>query len=49
MRSNLYIKVVVEHEKDETPERLAAEIARQVRKVYGVIQAELSSVSPEHE
>ncbi len=49
MRSNLYIKVVVEHGSDETPERLAAEIARQIKKVYGVIQAELSSVSPEHD
>jgi hypothetical protein len=49
MRSNLYIKVVVEHEPGETPERLAGELVRQLRKVYGVIQAELSSVSPENE
>lgn len=49
MRSNLYIKVVVEHEPDEKPEFLAAEISRQVRKVYGVVRAELSSVSPESE
>lgn len=49
MRSNLYIKVVVEHDSDETPERLAAEIVRQVRKVYGVVQTELSGVSHENE
>jgi hypothetical protein len=49
MRSNLYFKVVVELEEGETPERLAGEIARQIRKVYGVVRAELSNVSPEHE
>lgn len=49
MRSNLFLKVVVEHDADEKPERLAAEICRQVQKVYGVILAEVSSVSLEHE
>jgi RNA-binding protein YhbY len=41
-RTDLFIKVEVEHDERETPERLAAEICRQVRKIYGVQSAELS-------
>jgi hypothetical protein len=46
MRTNLFIKVVVEHEKNEQPERLGAELCRQLEKNYIVRQAELSSVAP---
>ncbi len=43
-RTDLFIKIEIEHEEDEPPERLAAEICRRIRKVYGVRSAELSSV-----
>lgn len=42
-RTNLFFKVEVEHDPKETPERLAAEIRRQIVRVYGVQRAELSS------
>ena len=43
MRSHLFFKVEIEHGKDEKPEKLGAEIVRQIRKVYGVEEAELSA------
>lgn len=43
MRTNLFFKVQVEHDENETPERVAAEIARQIEKNYVVRYAELSS------
>lgn len=42
-RSDLYIKVVVDHDREEKPDRLAAEICRQIEKVYGVRNAELTN------
>lgn len=42
-RMNLYIKVEIELEDDEKPERVAAEICRQLEKLYPVRSAELSS------
>lgn len=45
-RTDLFIKVEIEHEEGEPPERLAAEICRRVLKVYGVRSAELSSAVP---
>jgi ribosomal protein S24E len=42
-RTNLFFKVEVEHDPKETPERLAAEIRRQIVRVYGVQEAELYS------
>lgn len=48
MRSDLFIKVQIEHDPAEPPERLAAEICRRIQKIYGVRSAELSSaVSPQ--
>ena len=41
--TDLFIKVEVEHDQDERPERLAAEICRNILKVYGVRAAELSN------
>jgi hypothetical protein len=42
-RSNLFFKVQVEHDPEEKPERIAGEICRQLLKLYGVRDAELSS------
>lgn len=42
-RTDLYLKVVIDHDRDESPEKLAAEICRQVEKVYNVRKAEMSS------
>jgi len=44
-RVDLYIKVSVELEEEEKPERLAGEICRQLEKLYAVRSAELSSVT----
>jgi hypothetical protein len=41
--TNLFIKVEIEHDEDEAPERLGREICRQVLKIYGVRSAEVSS------
>ncbi len=43
-RVDLYIKVTVDVEEDEKPERVAGEICRQVEKIYVVRAAELSSI-----
>ena len=42
-RTNLFFKVVVEHDKEDQPERLGREICKQLMKVYGVRSAELAS------
>ncbi len=44
MRTDVYLKVVVEHSPPDTPQKIAAEICRQVQKVYGVRKAELSNI-----
>jgi hypothetical protein len=42
--SDLFLKIEIEHDDDENPERLADEICRTIqRKIYGVRSAELSS------
>jgi hypothetical protein len=43
MRTNLFIKVVVEHEEKESPERLGAELCRQLERNYIVREAELAN------
>jgi hypothetical protein len=43
-RMDLYIKVTVDLDEDEKPERIAGEICRQVEKIYVVRSAELSSI-----
>ena len=40
-RANLFFKVEIEHNKEDDPERLGAEIARLIMKTYGVQSAEL--------
>ncbi len=42
-RVDLYIKVEVDLDEEEKPERVAAEICRQLEKIYVVRRAELSS------
>ncbi len=42
-RVDLYIKVEVELDEEETPDRIAREICRQLEKNYSVRSAELSS------
>jgi hypothetical protein len=43
--TNLFFKVEVEHEADESPERLGAEIRRLLLRCYGVREAELTNFS----
>jgi len=43
MRTNLFIKVVVEHDAKENPEKLGSELCRQLEKNYIVRTAELST------
>jgi hypothetical protein len=45
-RVDLYIKVEIELDEDEPPERIANEICRMLQKVYYVRNAELSSAVP---
>jgi hypothetical protein len=42
-RTNLFFKVVIEHDDEDQPERLGREICRQLMKIYGVRTAELAS------
>jgi hypothetical protein len=43
-RTDIYLKVELDVDERESPERLAAEICRQIRKVYGVRAAKVSNV-----
>jgi hypothetical protein len=49
MRTSLFLKVMVEHDEKETPEKLGAELCRQLERNYVVREAELSSFSPVEE
>ncbi len=42
-RTDLYIKVVIDHDEEDTPQKLGDEICRQVSKVYGVRTAEMTN------
>jgi hypothetical protein len=42
-RVDLYIKVELEIEEDETPEKIGGEIVRQLEKLYPVRRAEVSN------
>ena len=44
-RANLFLKVEIEFDEHETPERIGQEICRQILKMYGVRGAELSNVT----
>ena len=43
MRTNLFIKVLVEHDAEEPPERLGTELCRLLERNYVVREAELAS------
>jgi len=43
-RVDLYLKVTVDIDEEEKPERLARELCRQLEKMYAVRSAELSNV-----
>jgi hypothetical protein len=43
-RTDLHLKIELEHSEDEQPQRLAAEICRQVEKIYSVRKAEISNL-----
>jgi hypothetical protein len=42
-RTDLFLKIELEHDEEESPERRGQEICRQIAKLYGVRTAELSS------
>ncbi|HYZ87520.1 MAG TPA: hypothetical protein VE621_24100 [Bryobacteraceae bacterium] len=42
-RTDMYFKVTVDHEEDESLDKLATEISRQLEKIYVVRRAELSN------
>jgi hypothetical protein len=44
VRTHLFFKVEVEHDKNENPEKIGEEIARHLRKLYVARQVELSSI-----
>lgn len=44
-RTNLFFKVEIEHDPEDKPEKIGAEICRQLAKFYGVREAELSNYS----
>jgi hypothetical protein len=43
-RADVYLKLELDVEEDDTPEKVAAEICRIIRKVYGVRTAEVSAI-----
>jgi hypothetical protein len=42
----MFIKVIVEHDEKESPEKLGEELCRQLERNYLVRDAELSSFAP---
>jgi hypothetical protein len=48
-RTNLFFKVEIEHDAEENPQRIGAEIARHLKKLYGVLDVELSNITTEEE
>lgn len=47
--THLFIKVEIEHDQEESPRKLGAEICRQILKVYGVRSAEVSNFTAAEE
>jgi hypothetical protein len=48
-RTNLFFKVEVKHDSDENPQRIGDEIRRYLKKLYGVLDVELSNITTEEE
>ena len=42
--TNLYLKVEIDHDDNEKPQRLADEICRRLLRIYGVRAAEVSNM-----
>ena len=42
-RTDIYIKVEVEHDREESPEKMGSELVRQLRKLYIVRRAEVTN------
>lgn len=47
-RIHLYLKVTLDVDDDDRPEKLGTEICRQIKKVYGVRAAEVTNLTTEH-
>jgi len=45
-RTDVYLKVELDLDPKESPERVAAEICRMINRVYSVRKAEVSSIMP---
>lgn len=45
-RTDVYLKVELDLDPGESPERVAAEICRVIRRIYSVRTAEVSSIMP---
>ena len=45
-RTHLFFKVEIEHDREETPQRIGEEIRRRLLKIYGVRDVELSNYAP---
>ncbi|MCS7026300.1 MAG: hypothetical protein NZV14_15995 [Bryobacteraceae bacterium] len=43
-RSDIFLKIVVEHEEEESAEKLADELCRNLKKLYGVRHAEVANI-----
>ncbi len=43
-RTDVYLKVEIELDDNESPEKIASEICRVIRRVYSVRMAEVSSI-----
>jgi len=43
-RADVYLKIELDLDELEKPERIAAEMCRMLRKIYGVRQAEVSNI-----
>lgn len=48
-RTDIYLKVEVDHDRDENPETLASELVRQLKKLYVVRTAEMTNFVPKGE
>jgi hypothetical protein len=43
-RTDVYLKVELDLDEKEAPDRVAAEICRMIRRIYGVRQAEVTNM-----
>lgn len=48
-RTDIYLKVEVDHDREESPETLASELVRQLQKLYVVRRAEMTNYVPRSE